>query len=163
MKHSPRAFSLAEVLLSVGILAMALVALFNLAGSALKNSSRTENLALAGDVAELELNREIYGAIHDQPSGSRAQFWDNEFVSAPWRQGSTRVNGMDFQYSIYAQTLNDSLTGKPVGQTAATSNRIKKVDIVVWWMHSSAEPGRQGYGRLSTGACRIVNEVAQPK
>lgn len=157
-----RAFSLAEVLLSVGIMAMALVALFNLVGSALKNSSRTENLAVAGDVAEQQLNREIYGALNDQPGGARDDFWKNDFVALAWRQGTRQVNHMDFHYAIYAQTVNDAVTGKPIGLTSAKSNRIKKVDIVVWWMHASPHGGRQGYGRLRTGATRIVNEMPVP-
>lgn len=156
------AFSLAEVLLSVGILAMALVALFNLAGSALKNSSRTENLSVAGDVAEQQLSRAIYGALNDDPSGARQEFWDSNFVDNPWRQGSSQVNSMDFHYLIYAQTVNDALSGKPLGTSNAKSNRIKKVDIVVWWMHSAPDGGRQGYGRLRTGASRLVNEMATP-
>lgn len=156
-----RGFSLAEVMFAIGILAMALIALLNLAGSALKNSSRTENLALATDLAEREISRAIYSAMNDQPAGSFAQFWDQEYTSMPWRQGTRQLNGMDFQFAIYAQTVADPLTGKPVG-AGASDNRIKKVDILVWWMHSDPKQGRQGYGQLRTAASRIVNEQAKP-
>ena len=158
MRFGSRAFSLAEVLLSVAILALALLAMFNLIGSALKSSSRTENLAIAGDVAEQQLTRNIYAAVNDQPAGSAKEFWDQDYLDLPWRQGSQKVNRMDFHYAIYAQTLNDAQSGKPAGN----NNRLKKVDILVWWMHSSSQGSRQGYGQLRTGATRLVNELAPP-
>lgn len=162
MLASRRAFSLAEVLLAIAILAMAIVALFNLAGSAIKNASRTESLALAGDLAERELSRAIYSVTNDQPAGSLANFWNNDFLTVPLRQGNVMVNNLEFQFAIYAQTLNDAASGSPVGMTTVTSNRVKKVDIEVYWMQASATSPRQGYGRLRTGATRIVNEVARP-
>lgn len=156
MRLRLRAFSLAEVVLSLAILGLALLAMFNLIGSALRSSSRTENLAIAGDVAEQQLTRNIYGAVNNRPAGSSKQFWDQDYVDIPWRQGSQQVNQMDFHYAIYAQTLNDAQSGKPAGN----SNRLKKVDIVVWWMHSDSQGGRQGYGQLRTGGTRLVNELA---
>lgn len=157
MRFRVWAFSLAEVVLSVAILALALLAMFSLIGTALRSSSRTENLAIAGDVAEQQLTRNIYGAVNDQPAGSSMQFWDQDYIDIPWRQGHQQVNQMDFHYAIYAQTLNDAQTGKPAG---GNPNRLKKVDIVVWWMHSSPQGGRQGYGQLRTGGTRLVNELA---
>ncbi|MFN8606379.1 MAG: hypothetical protein U0931_02530 [Vulcanimicrobiota bacterium] len=158
MKSGTQALSLAEVILSVAILALALLAMLNLIGSALRSSSRTENLAIAGDVAEQQLTRNIYAAINDLPAGSSKKFWDQDYTDLAWRQGSQQVNHMDFHYAIYAQTLTDAQTGKPAGNF----NRLKKVDIVVWWMHSSSQGGRQGYGQLRTGATRLVNELAPP-
>lgn len=153
-----RAFSLAEFLVSLGIMAMALVALFNLAGSAVKMSSKTENLAIAGDIAELQMNKEVRLALLDQPPGAREEFWNGDFASLPWREGKVTVNNTEFKYEIFALTVMDSQTGKPLGQELTTENRVKKVEIVIWWMTSEADRERQGYGRLSTSATRLFNE-----
>jgi hypothetical protein len=37
-----------------------------------------------------------------------------------------------------------------------TENRVKRVDIVVWWWSDSGR--REGYGRLQQQAFRLVNE-----
>jgi type II secretory pathway pseudopilin PulG len=152
-----RGFSLAEVILSLGILAMAFVALMNLTGSAVKVSSKSENLAVATDLAEKEMTSALQKVLADEPPGSSEEFWENDWTEQPWREGTVKVNRMEFSYAIHAKTLQDTEGGE-LGESTP-NNRVKKVDISVWWMTEEPGEGRTGYGELSVEATRLLNEV----
>ncbi len=94
------------------------------------------------EAAERELARWIYAAQSDTPGGTRASFW-NSAPPGPWRNGSLKMGNTDFTYAIYAETLNYAGGSTNVGMgTAATANRLKKVDIVVWWWDGQIRDAR---------------------
>lgn len=159
MKHERTAFTLAEVLLALGVVVLTILATTAFTIAVLRATQKTTDQPVGTLVAERLLSEEIYRAQSDSPPGARASFWDNDWVSTPFRTGTVRRNETDYQYWIYAETVNDLTTGQPLGNGGTvTNNRVKKVDIAVSWF--GAQGGtRGGYGRLLRTATRLVNEA----
>ena len=60
--------------------------------------------------------------------------------------------------SLMNRTLYQA--GGPLGG-AIPNNRVKKVDILVWWWEARSNNGqRQGYGKMQVQASRLVEEHA---
>ncbi len=151
MTSNSRGFTLAEILISTGVLAVAMLGLLSLCATGLKANKKSVTTLTAAQVADRQLKRAIAKAVvEDIPAGSRERFWDEEYSypSRAWATGKETVGSTDFSYAIYASTL--PLT------TTVTANRVKRVDIAVWWW--SEDGRREGYGRLQQQACRLVNE-----
>ena len=151
--------SLLEVLLSLGMLATALLALLSVCVTALHTNRKSLASSVAASVAQREMDRAIYAALSDNPPSSQQQFWEMDFPypSAAWTTGNVTVGPNQLSYAIYAQTVNGASTGLPLGMSGSTPARIKKVDIVVWWW-SEGSHDREGYGRLESCASRLVSE-----
>jgi len=153
--------SLIEVLLSLGMLATALLALLSVCVTALHTNRKSLANSAATSLAQRELDRAIYAALSDNPPTSQQQFWDMEFPypDAAWSTGNATVGSQQLSYAIYAQTVTAAATGMPLGQAGSPPARLKKVDIVVWWWSEGAKGhAREGYGRLECCASRLVSE-----
>lgn len=151
--------SFLEVLLSLGMLATALLALLSVCVTALHTNRKSLASSVAASVAQRELDRAIYAALSNNPPDSQQQFWDMEFPypSAAWSTGNATVGATQLSYAIYAETVTSASTGLPLGQAGSVPARLKKVDIVVWWW-SEGTHNREGYGRLECCASRLVSE-----
>lgn len=146
-----RGFTLAEVLIAVGLLAVVILAIAALTISAVRSNQKAAMLGPASQVTDTLVNQTIYQVDSDVPAGTRASFWGHN-GAAPWMSDSLTAGGVDYDYIIY---LND-VPGFP-----NPGNRVKKMDLVLWWWDSRSQSGdRQGYGRLQMRATRLVNEVA---
>ena len=135
-----------------------MLALLSVCVTALNTNKKSLLSSVATSVAQRELDRAIYAAVSDLPAGARGDFWDLDFPypTAAWSAGTTRVGATDLSYAIYAHSVNDALSGGPLGLGSMPA-RVKKVDIIVWWW-GEAEKARQGFGRLQVCASRLVSE-----
>ncbi|MBI3925298.1 MAG: hypothetical protein HY319_07155 [Armatimonadetes bacterium] len=147
-----KAATLIELVLAVGLLAVALLAVLALAIAAIRSEQKRTDTGTADQVAERQLNRELAAARTDPA------FWSFDYVSPPWKEDSVQVDGTWFDFKIYAQTVDNADLGGDLGTASGRAdNRLKKVDIVVWWWDSSAQ-ARTGYGSLQTRLSRLVSE-----
>ena len=151
-----RAFSLAELLVALGLFAVAILAILGLSISVARGSQEGEDQAVAGTVSRHLLERVVDRVRTDSPPGTAQDFWDNEHpASNPWEDDEYESNNTLYQYRVFATTVNNTL-GDPVGGTTP-GNRLKKIDIVInWWDSDTTE--RAGYGKLEFRNSRLVSE-----
>lgn len=156
----PSGFTMVELLLSLAIMAMVILTLFSLAASSVRGTEKTGHLATGQAVAESQLEYAIRNAQADIPAGDKDRFWGGNFPRSgtPFVEGSVNISGTEFKYAIYATGFNHSATGLPVGGDVLLENRIKHVECLVWWMTENPEDSRQGFGKMTTSAMRLVNE-----
>lgn len=134
-----------------------LLTLVALTLSTLRSNQKATLLGPAARAAKTLLNESLYQVEFDRPAGTRYAFWSTNGV---WRDSSLSSGGVDYQYVIYANTVVDS-SGAPLG--ANLGNRVKKVDLVLWWYNTRPRQGtREGMGRLELQASRLVNETPPP-
>ncbi|MEW6281945.1 MAG: hypothetical protein AB1758_25295 [Candidatus Eremiobacterota bacterium] len=156
-----KAFSLTELLLAVGLLALVLLTLIAMTTSAIRSNQKAVLLGPANQLAESLMSRTLYEVENDIPPGTRDNFW-NYAGATPWKTNPVpppKIGDTAYEWAIYAQTVTDT-SGAPLG---GPDNRVKKVDIVIWWWDSKSTGGtRKGYGRMELQASRLVNEVAPP-
>ncbi|MCE7870855.1 hypothetical protein DYH09_10800 [bacterium CPR1] len=156
-----RAFTFTELILAVGLLAVLLLTLVALTLSTLRSNQKAALLGPASRAAKTLLNETLYQVELDRPAGTRDSFWSTNGL---WRdsavEGAFSSGGIDYQYAIYANTVFDS-SGAPLGKDPG--NRVKKVDLVLWWYSTRPQQGyREGMGRLELQASRLVNEIPPP-
>ncbi|MBI3926838.1 MAG: hypothetical protein HY319_14980 [Armatimonadetes bacterium] len=144
---------MAELILSIGFFAVAILAILALSVSIARTDSKAVETSAGTLVADRLLQRTLASIYADQPAGARDTFWAIDHVSPPWEEGTIQTNGNQFQYVIYATTVNDS-AGTEIG-SLAEDNLLKKVDIRVWWWGQQ----RTGYGRLEVRNSRLVSEA----
>lgn len=156
LKHQQRAFSLAEMLVALGLIAVAILSILALSISITRGNQEGTDRAIGGVVARQLVKRLVDRLRADIPAGTRADFWDNEHGVTPFEDDVFRSNNTEFQYKIFATSVTDG-TGDSVGG-ATVGNRLKKVDIVVNWWNSETEQ-RQGYGQLEIRNTRLVSEA----
>jgi Tfp pilus assembly protein PilV len=149
-------FSLAEMLVALGLISVAVLSVLALSISIAKGNQEGTDRATGAVVARQLVNRVLDRLRADIPAGTNADFWDNEHTSTPFDSGVFRSNNTDYQYKVYAQSVEDS-SGVSVGGTTP-DNRLKKVDVIVWWWDSE-KTERQGYGKLEVRNTRLVSEA----
>ncbi|MEW6283149.1 MAG: hypothetical protein AB1758_31345 [Candidatus Eremiobacterota bacterium] len=144
------AFSLLEVLAAIGVVAVGMLALISVLCVGLKSDNKSLTTMTAVRLADRQLERSLARALTDSPGSRKDAFWSDEFSypARPLDTGQERVGSDTFHFAVYAESV-PGLGG------ATPENRVKKVDVYVWWW---GEGTRQGYGRLQTHTCRLVNE-----
>lgn len=147
-----KGFSLLEIIIAIGVLAIAIVTVTALFTKVLRGSQKSVDLSRGTMLAQAIISERIYNTF------------DDDVVKDLWW---TRVDA-----GIYAgpsnfwesQTVNDMryvLYAAPVTALGAQPYRAAKVDVVVWWWDSQQTGGaREGYGELRTEVSRLVNESA---
>jgi len=138
-----------ELMVSVGILATALVLVVGIFMSVTQASQKSLDLTAGTIVAESILSRELYEVMGREDS--RHAFFARDYQTDPFVRGTERLNQTVFTYLIYATGAMDGEVG----------NRVKKVDAVVWWWTeegAASSGGRTGYGFLRSEVTRLVNE-----
>ena len=152
-------FSLSELVLAVGLLAMVILALAMLGISTIRSSEKAARFSQASQVGSSLITRILYDVECDQPPGTRDAFWDH-VGPAPWQAVTpVTVGGVEYEYEVFAETVLET-SGVASGTVAGEpGNRVKKVDLVMTWMDSRSTGGfRRGYGRLELQLSRLVNE-----
>ena len=156
MKRDSSGLSLAEMMVALGLISVAILAVLALSISIARVNREGTDRAIGGVVARQLVERLIDGLRADIPAGSAADFWDNEHSAAPFETGFFRTNNTDFEYKIFASSVLDA-SGDSIGGTTV-GNRLKKVDVFVYWWDSETEE-RQGYGKLEIQNTRLVSEA----
>lgn len=142
-----RAFSLIEILIALALLSLGALAMFSLWMASLQAGSKATQLAAAAAVADGELSRVVRAATLDDPPGELTRFWAQDYPTsgAAFSTGSVSAGGTAYDFEVHTQTV----LSEPDG-----TNRIKQVLVTVTWWGGQ----RQGHGRLSTQASRLVTE-----
>lgn len=148
-------FTLAEVLVSLLILSVAILALMALILSTLRAGQKSSDRPVGLLAADSALDYWLSEVKVNYPNEPAATFWNTtNSVSTPWRSGKVNINNTEFIYSLYAENIDlQPSTGKTL-TIAGVPNRLKKVDVVVWWWDGQ----RQGYGQLRCSKSKVVNE-----
>ena len=148
-------FSLLELVISVGILALAVlmvIGLFSyLVFATQKSVDETAGTVVAQAALQSEVERLIYDAdVHDR---FVAGIYNLETLIS---QGSTTLNHAVFTYQIYTVDL-PSLGGN-------IGDPLRQLRVVCWWWSDSAVPSHQvpshhtrsDYGNLSVELTRMI-------
>lgn len=141
-------FTLAEVIVAMGILAVGLLTLLSVCSISLRYQRQSINALNAARVNDMMLERAMSGVVNDLPAGESDSFWDAEYPypSTPYKRGEEKIGRETFQYAIYAVEVTG--LGDP---SLDPPNTLKKVDAYVWW----AEEGQAGQKRTFT--TRLMN------
>lgn len=148
-----RGFSMAELILCLGILATAIIFLTTFFISINRLSSKSDNTSIGAHAAETVLNQQlhdIFKGVH--PALTKATFLNNN--ASPGISGSILLGVTQFQYQMDYATVQAGAGGDLGG----SQNRLKLVTIHCWWWGANANAQRTGQGRLSVELRRLVNE-----
>lgn len=142
------AFTLAEILLALGLISVSILTLMALSISTMKANRKSTYVVDASQVA-----MKLMAEVADRAAGDPG-FWNSDFRTDPYEKGTHKAGRTEYEYRVFAQTLVDKQSGAELG-SAAPSNRVKKMDIVVEWQANS--PGAGQGKRTVRGSC-LVNE-----
>lgn len=145
-----RGSTFAEMVLSIGLIAIVILGISLLSLTVLRARNESSDRVAAATVANTLLDRIVREAQSD-PS-----FWAGDYSTTPYASGEEEVGGVVYAYSLLAQTVTDSV-GDEIGNSLS-NNRLKMVVIEISWMDTEVQD-RQGYGKLSFSASRLVAEV----
>jgi len=149
MHRSPcRGFNLIELMFSIALIAIAALTLVALSFTALSSRQKAENLSDAMLVAEEQLSWAV-NSIEALPIAQHSAFWDSP-LSAPYSEGTVTMAETDYNFRIEASDV-------PTGTIAP--NRLRKLDITIWWWSDQPGQARTGHGQLQYSASRLVREV----
>ena len=149
------AFTLGEVLVALGLIAVAILSVLALSISIARTNQESVDQSVGGLVATQLLDSLIDKLRADPSSTLRKNFLDRNYTTTPFESGTITNNGTDYEYEIFARTVTNT-SGDPVGATM--ERRLKRVDIVVsWW--DAKDTQRQGYGKLQFSQTRLVGEA----
>ena len=147
-----RGFSLVELMVSMAIISTTLLMIMGVFMTVFKASKKAVDLTAGTIFAESVLNRELRNLMTD-PAERGKFFQSNNKVYA---EGVDRLNEAYFTYKMYVTDVSF-----PTSISSRTDNKMKRVDVIVWWWGTGAEKnGRDGYGTLRTEVSRIVNQQA---
>ena len=150
-----KGFSLAELILCLGILATALVFLTSFFISLYRSADKSGNTAAGVHVAETVINQQL----HDIFKGTHPTLTKTGFftTNGPSVTGRLQLASTEFQYQMDFVTVQDAVLGGDLGAGLA-GNRVKAVTVKCWWWGAGATSQRSGQGRLSVELHRLVNE-----
>ncbi|MBQ7568515.1 type II secretion system protein [bacterium] len=151
-------FTLMELLLAISIIATVMLYLIGIFTTGLRANRKAVDLTAGTLVAESVISQELYGILSDPDKSS--SFFSHVYGSTtPCVQGTTTLSSTKFTYKMF---VND------VSGFNDANNKMKKVDVQVWWWNnenadanSQAASFRQGYGVVSVGLTRLVNEQSK--
>ena len=145
-------FSLAEVLLAIGLVSIALLALVAQGTVLVGASQKQENRTAGIDVARSIIAQEQAKLFND------ASAFSHSSVVNPLSQGIEQVGATDYNWELYLIDIADADTGEPVGTGPAgaeSSTKLKRMEVrVSWWNQDN--PVRQGVGKLETRLAQLV-------
>jgi Tfp pilus assembly protein PilV len=145
-----KAFTLAELLLAVGLISIVVLTVLGLGISVLSGTRKSIDTTVGQQIAEAELQRSIYQA----EDSSSDPLWSASSPSDSFQNYTIAVKSTSYAVALYAQDLYDSSTGLALGNS--TFNKSKKVDArVTWW--NTGGVGRTGYGLLQASASQVID------
>lgn len=142
----------------MGTLVLVILTMVALIISLNRGSRKSIDLSAAQFAADQVITVLVDRAQKDQPPGEHSRFWDNDFAApgAAYQEGSLTANRTEFFYRVDATTARD-VANNPINN-ALPFNRVKLVQVEIYWWNAGANSTRAGYGKLSTRASRLVHE-----
>lgn len=146
-------------MLGLGLVSLVILTMAAMITSTLRSNQKGISSVPAAQSAESLLDEQLYLMDNDLPPGARAQFWS---ASGTWKDSSSNgalLRGdQSYDYTIRVSTVNDT-SGVAAGSVSnEPGNRLKKVDLTLWWWGTRPTGQRVGMGRLEYRSSRIVNE-----
>lgn len=148
-------FNMIELLLALTLISIAALTLVALSFTAISARQKAENITDAMLVAEEQLSLAVQ-AIETLPASEHDSFW-GAALSEPISEGEVRIAPADSTET--APTYNFRVTATDVPTGTSAPNRLRKLDILVWWWSENPGEGRVGSGQLTYSASRLVREV----
>ena len=137
-----------ELMLSLTLITVAALTLVALSFTAVASRQKAENITDAMLVAEEQLALAVH-SVETLSQTDHAGFWDNP-QTEPYSEGTILIGETDYNFRVTVQEV-------PTG--TAAPNRLRKMDIVVWWWSEKPGEARVGSGQLNYSASRLVREV----
>ena len=144
-----RAFTLAEVLLAVGLAVVVILALLGMGLSVVRSDQKSVDTLSGQSVADGLLEDFLHQAAKDAAD----PLWAANSQTQPYQEGQVQVGATSFTYRVYAYDIDvpAPITPAPPGVPLT----IKKVNVLVnWWGSDIAD--RSGYGNLRAYATRTT-------
>lgn len=154
-----RGFSLAEVLLAIGLLAIALLAIVGQSTLVAQANQKSDDNSVAYDVADSLLERVARESSEDQPPGRNLAVWSQSDPNVPFEEDVVVVGFTEYKYEIYVYDVANAASGATLGTgpTGAETpdTKLKRVNVKVeWW--GGEEQERTGTGKLRAETSRLV-------
>lgn len=152
------AFSLAEVLLSMGTVVLIILTVLALVLALNRGSRKSIDSSAAQFAVDQILNLVVETAQRDN-GALHANFWNADYVApgAPFASGTLTANQTEFFYRVDATTVRDT-SSNPLNGINLPYNRLKLVQVELNWWPSAGGANRSGYGKLSTKVTRLIRE-----
>lgn len=152
------AFSLVEVLISLAIMALALLVLVSVLVTGLKAQTKNERLMIADSLAERIFERTALSL----PGLSKPQaeaFWESNPGTLPTNlaQGEETVGNTQFTFEISAENIMNASGSSTFGTAGGTrNNELKILQVTVRWADDTQTSG-SGVGLQHTTIKRLIN------
>lgn len=152
-----RAFTLAEVLLSLALMTIVIVTVAALFISMYRTQEKSARSSTGVRVAETVINSKLHSIFSGlEPGLTKAQFFTNDAPPQPPIDGKVDLSGTEYLYRMEYETVV-----QPAGTTLGSGlaeNRLKVVQVTCWWWSPDATTNRAGYGKQTVTMRRMVNE-----
>lgn len=151
-------FSLAELMVALGMIAAMSLVVFALFLQLVKGAEKQTHLAAGVVLAEELMTERLQVIFNDaEPGLTKDDFFSTDSPPNAPLQGTMALGTTTYTYEMNYETVTNTF-GDEVGGDPAANNRLKRVDITIWWWTGDPEEARQGYGLLRAGSSRFVNE-----
>ena len=145
-------FSLAEVLLAIGTLALVILTILALVIALNRGSRKSIDTSAAQYAADQIMNLVVERA--QRANGTlHTSFWGTDTTV----EGSVLNNQTEFFYKLDATTVRDT-AGQPFNGSNLANNRLKLVQVELYWWNPAPTSTRTGYGKLTTTVTRLIRE-----
>lgn len=145
-----------ELILCLGILALAVVVLTSFFISLYRSADKSGNTAAGTRVAETVINQQLHDIFKGtHPTITKASFFAND--AAPGLTGQLQLDQTLFQYQMDYVTVQANGGGGDLG-ASLSGNKLKSVVVTCWWWGGGPAAQRAGQGKLSVRLQRLVNE-----
>lgn len=152
--NSRRGLSLMEVIVAVGLIALAALAVLSVCSSVLEYRRQSTDALNAARVTDMVIERVVASLTKDTPAGTRDDFWASSFPypDTPYKEGTHKVGDREFSYAVFAEDIPG------IGDASADPpNLLRRLDVYVWW-----EEDRGLKGSKRTVATRLINSGEEP-
>jgi hypothetical protein len=157
LPRTTRAFTLAELLLSLALMTIVIVTVASLFISMYRTQEKSARSSTGVRVAETVINAKLHSIFSGlEPGLSKAQFFANDAPPQPVLSGSLVLSGTEYLYRLEHETVV-----QPGGTTLGSGlaeNRLKIVSVTCWWWGADEASTRAGHGKQTVSLRRMVNE-----
>ena len=158
-RYRPPAYSLAEVLLALGLLSIALLALIGQSTLLVKSNQKADDRSVALDLSEQVIKRVSQSAHTDTPPGRNADIFNFSSASTAFLNNQERIGFTDYDYELYISDVENQLSGAVLGTgltgTESTHVKLKLFQAKVYWWSGKTE-SRAEYGKLEVETSRLI-------
>jgi type II secretory pathway pseudopilin PulG len=147
-RRNSAGFNLMELMLGLTLIAISALTLVALSFTAIASREKAESISEAMLVAEEQLSLAVF-SVENLPEAQHDSFW-GAALTGPYSEGTIEIGPTDYNFRVEANDV-------PAG--TVEPNRLRKLDITVWWWSENPGESRTGQGLLTYAASRLVREV----